>query len=110
LARDKQKVYSDPTSQPLAPRVNVGDCAKITLTNEIPGATTFDGWSKTTIHIHHVQFDVQGFDGVSTGFAYEHSVRPYAVEDSARDWSRPSRPPPGAATNYAPAKCGTRTR
>ena len=33
------------------------------------------------MHIHHVQFDVQGSDGVSTGFAYEHSVRPYKVED-----------------------------
>ncbi len=81
LAQDKRKVYSDPTSQPLALRVNVGDCAKVTLTNEIPDATTFDGWSKTTMHIHHVQFDVQGSDGVSTGFAYEHSVRPYQVED-----------------------------
>ena len=81
LAQDKAKVYSDPTSQPLALRVNVGDCAKVTLTNEIPDASTFDGWSKTTMHIHHVQFDVQGSDGVSTGFAYEHSVRPYQIED-----------------------------
>ena len=33
------------------------------------------------MHIHHVQFDVQGSDGVSAGFAYEHSVRPYQVTD-----------------------------
>ncbi len=33
------------------------------------------------MHIHHVQFDVQGSDGVTAGFAYEHSVRPYQVED-----------------------------
>jgi manganese oxidase len=82
LAQDKQKVYHDPTSQPLALRVNVGDCAKVTLTSEIPDTSAFDGFSKTSIHIHHVQFDVQGSDGVSTGFAYEHSVRPYSVEDS----------------------------
>ena len=82
LAQDKAKTYSDPNSQPLALRVNVGDCAKVTLTNEIPDLSTFDGWSKTTIHIHHVQFDVQGSDGVSTGYAYEHSVRPYQVEDT----------------------------
>ena len=82
LAQDKAKVYADPNSQPLALRVNVGDCAKVTLTNEIPDTSTFDGWSKTTIHIHHVQFDVQGSDGVSTGYAYEHSVRPYGVEDT----------------------------
>ena len=82
LAQDKAKTYADPNSQPLALRVNVGDCAKVTLTNEIPDTTAFDGWSKTTIHIHHVQFDVQGSDGVSTGFAYEHSTRPYTVEDT----------------------------
>ena len=82
LAPDKQRIYHDPTAQPLALRVNVGDCAKVTLTSEIPDVDAFDSWSKTTIHIHHVQFDVQGSDGVSTGFAYEHSVRPYSVEDS----------------------------
>ena len=36
-------------------------------------------FSKVSMHIHHVQFDVQGSDGVSAGYAYEHSVRPYQV-------------------------------
>ena len=34
------------------------------------------------MHIHHVQFDVQGSDGVSAGYAFEHSVRPYQVADA----------------------------
>src|SRR3954447_3968360 len=82
LAHDKAATYADPTKgDPLAIRANVGDCVGITLTNEIPDASVFDGFSKVEMHIHHVQFDVQGSDGVSTGYAYEHSVRPYQVED-----------------------------
>jgi manganese oxidase len=82
LAQDKDAMYAgNRPTDPLALRVNVGDCAKVTLTNEMTDVGAFDGNSKTTIHIHHVQFDVQGSDGVSTGFAYEHSVRPYKVED-----------------------------
>src|SRR3954452_16153715 len=53
------------------------------LTNDIPDASTFDKGSSVEIHIHHVPFDVQGSDAVSTGLAYEHSVRPYQVEDPA---------------------------
>src|SRR4051812_29741290 len=83
LAHDKAATYADPAkSDPLAIRANEGDCIAITLTNEIPDASAFDKVSKVEIHIHHVQFDVQGSDGVSTGFAYEHSVRPYQVTDS----------------------------
>ena len=82
LAHDKAATYADPDKgTPLAIRANQGDCIAVTLTNEIPDASAFDGWSKTTMHIHHVQFDVQGSDGVSAGFAYEHSVRPYQAED-----------------------------
>ena len=82
LAKNKSATYADPAkSDPLAIRANQGDCIAITLTNEIPDASAFDNFSKTTMHIHHVQFDVQGSDGVSAGFAYEHSVRPYQVED-----------------------------
>ena len=83
LAHDKAATYADPAkSDPLAIRANQGDCIAVTLTNEIPDAAAFDRFSKTTMHIHHVQFDVQGSDGVSAGFAYEHSVRPYQVSDS----------------------------
>ncbi len=82
LAKDKAATYADPAkSDPLAIRANQGDCIAVTLTNEIPDASVFDNFSKVTMHIHHVQFDVQGSDGVSAGFAYEHSVRPYQVED-----------------------------
>ncbi|WP_458538723.1 multicopper oxidase domain-containing protein [Oryzihumus sp.] len=82
LAHDKEDVYANrKPSEPLAIRANQGDCIAVTLTNEIPDSDTFDGWSKTTMHIHHVQFDVQGSDGVSAGFAFEHSVRPYKVGD-----------------------------
>ena len=83
LAHDKMATYADPTkTDPLAIRANQGDCIAVTLTNEIPDASAFDNFSKTTMHIHHVQFDVQGSDGVSAGYAYEHSVRPYKVSDS----------------------------
>ena len=82
LAKNVAKVRSGQMpAEPLAIRTNVGDCAAVTLTNEMPDAGAFDGFSKTTMHIHHVQFDVQGSDGVTAGFAYEHSVRPYQVED-----------------------------
>src|SRR4051794_13629354 len=76
LAHDKAATYADPAkSDPLAIRANEGDCVAITLTNEIPDASAFDKFSKVEMHIHHVQFDVQGSDGVSTGYAFEHSVR-----------------------------------
>ncbi len=82
LAKDKPQVLdgTKPVT-PLAIRANQGDCVAITLTNEMTDANAFDNFSKTSMHIHHVQFDVQGSDGVSAGFAYEHSVRPYKVED-----------------------------
>ena len=83
LAKDKAATLADPArSDPLAIRANAGDCVAITLTNEIPDASAFDKFSKTSMHIHHVQFDIQGSDGVSAGFAYEHSVRPYSVTDT----------------------------
>ena len=82
LAHDKVATYADPAkSDPLAIRVNQGDCVAFTLTSEIPDASAFDNFSKTSMHVHHVQFDVQGSDGVSAGFAYEHSVRPYQISD-----------------------------
>ena len=83
LAKDKQATYDDVNkSDPLAIRSNQGDCVGITLTNEIEDAEAFDRFSKSSMHIHHVQFDVQGSDGVSAGFAYEHSVRPYSTNDA----------------------------
>ena len=34
------------------------------------------------MHIHHVQFDPTGSDGTSVGYSYEHSIRPYTIEDT----------------------------
>jgi len=80
LAHDKDALLASPDKgEPLAIRANQGDCVAITLTNEMTDASAFDGFSKVSMHIHHVQFDVQGSDGVSAGFAYEHSVRPYKL-------------------------------
>ena len=80
LAKDKNQILADgERGEPLAIRANQGDCVAITLTNEVPDAKAFDKFSKVSMHIHHVQFDVQGSDGVSAGYAYEHSVRPYQL-------------------------------
>ncbi|MBO9522819.1 MAG: multicopper oxidase domain-containing protein [Nocardioidaceae bacterium] len=78
LAKNKAALLADPEKgEPLAIRANQGDCVALTLNSEIPDDKTFDNFSKVSMHIHHVQFDIQGSDGVSAGFAYEHSVRPY---------------------------------
>ena len=68
--------------EPLAIRMNVGDCANVTLTSEETDAGVFDGYAKVEMHIHHVQFDPQGSDGTSAGYNFEHSIRPYAAEDT----------------------------
>lgn len=64
--------------EPLAIRSNVGDCVAITLSNRIDTARTvaegYEELSKTNMHTHFVQFDVQGTDGVITGFNFETSV------------------------------------
>ena len=83
LAHDKDATLADgDRGEPLAIRANQGDCVAITLTNEIPDNKAFDKFSKVSMHIHHVQFDVQGSDGVSAGYAYEHSVRPYQLSSA----------------------------
>ncbi|GAB3861841.1 hypothetical protein GCM10028801_26420 [Nocardioides maradonensis] len=84
LAQDKDRILNagPDVGEPLAIRANQGDCVAITLNSMIPDDKAFDGYSKVSMHIHHVQFDVQGSDGVSAGFAYEHSVRPYTVTDA----------------------------
>jgi len=82
LAHDKKGVLNGTKpAQPLAIRANVGDCVAITLTNEETDASMFNGFAKTNMHIHHVQFDPQASDGVITGASFEQSVRPYKVED-----------------------------
>ncbi|HVE63100.1 MAG TPA: hypothetical protein VNB94_04805 [Mycobacteriales bacterium] len=66
---------------PLAIRANAGeDCLDLTLTSELVDSPENNGFAKVNAHVHFVQFDVQGSDGVTAGFNYEQSVRPWAVE------------------------------
>ena len=67
--------------QPLAIRANAGeDCVDVVLKSELTDTGENHFYSKTNMHIHFVQFDIQGSDGVDTGFNYETSVRPFKVE------------------------------
>jgi manganese oxidase len=68
--------------EPLAIRMNVGECGAITLTSEETDKATFGGFAKVEMHIHHVQFDPSGSDGTSIGYSFEHSIRPYTIEDT----------------------------
>ncbi|MCI0794185.1 MAG: multicopper oxidase domain-containing protein, partial [Chloroflexi bacterium] len=66
---------------PLAIRANAGeDCVDILFKSELEDTGENSFFSKANIHVHFVQFDVQGSDGVNTGFNYETSVRPFTVE------------------------------
>ncbi|MFL5680203.1 MAG: hypothetical protein ACJ77B_06345, partial [Chloroflexota bacterium] len=88
LAEDKDAIYAgtkvyagDPHAEPLALRANIGDCIALTYTSELKDGGNEVPFSKTNIHIHHVQFDTQGSDGVISGFSYEQSIRPYKIVD-----------------------------
>jgi FtsP/CotA-like multicopper oxidase with cupredoxin domain len=96
------------TPNPLAVRANSGDCIAVTLTNELtntqdktngvspaPDVNVFD---EVNIHIHFVQFDLQGSDGVITGDNFETAVRP--------DFSTPAAPVAGETTLTAAAPAG----
>jgi FtsP/CotA-like multicopper oxidase with cupredoxin domain len=88
LAQDKDGIYAGTkvyaglaSREPLAIRGNIGDCLAITYTSELKDGGEEVPFSKTNIHIHHVQFDTQASDGVITGFSYEQSIRPYKIVD-----------------------------
>jgi hypothetical protein len=84
LAEDEAAVRADPARRtPLAMRANAGeDCLDVLLTNTIPDNADHP-FSKVGAHIHFVQFDVQGGDGVDTGFNFEQTVRPFAATGEA---------------------------
>ena len=83
LAMNKAALLSGQLKkEPLAIRMNVGDCGAITLTSEERDQDVFGGFAKVEMHIHHVQFDPTGSDGTSVGYSYEHSIRPYTIEDT----------------------------
>lgn len=75
----------DPSS--LVLRANAGDCVNVLFTNALRETSPDEAGqgrgihSKTNIHIHLVQFDVQASDGVVTGFNYETTVRPLEGSD-----------------------------
>ncbi|MDX6552598.1 MAG: hypothetical protein QOH74_1086, partial [Gaiellales bacterium] len=82
LARDVDDVLAGRKQiEPLAIRANIGDCVAVTLTSLQHDANDFSGYSKSNIHIHHVQFDTQASDGVVTGMSYEQTIRPFKLED-----------------------------
>jgi hypothetical protein len=53
------------------------DCVDVTLVSSLTDDAETHGLSKADLHIHFVQFDVQGSDGVVAGFNPEQSVRPW---------------------------------
>jgi FtsP/CotA-like multicopper oxidase with cupredoxin domain len=53
------------------------DCIDVTLVSALTDDAETHGLSKADMHIHFVQFDVQGSDGVVAGFNAEQSVRPW---------------------------------
>lgn len=66
---------------PLAIRANAGqDCIDVLFSSQLPDNAENANFSKADVHIHFVQFDVQASDGVTAGFNFEQSVRPYTVE------------------------------
>ena len=72
---------SDDLKTPLAIRANAGeDCIDIVFKSELEDTGENGFFSKVNIHVHFVQFDIQGSDGVNTGFNYETSVRPFTAE------------------------------
>jgi hypothetical protein len=82
LKEEEDAVRADNARKtPLAIRANAGeDCVDIVFKSELEDSGENYFFSKANIHVHFVQFDVQGSDGVVTGFNYETSVRPFTVE------------------------------
>src|SRR6185436_15898786 len=78
LNKDKADVIAGrKPAVPLAIRSNIKDCDNITLVSEMTDTGAFGGFAKSNLHIHHVQFDIQGSDGASAGYVFDQSMRPY---------------------------------
>jgi FtsP/CotA-like multicopper oxidase with cupredoxin domain len=80
------KLYrGDPRSRvPLIVRARAQrDCIDVTLVSALQDDAETHGLSKADLHIHFVQFDVQGSDGVVAGFNAEQSVRPWRTASVA---------------------------
>ena len=104
---ERDGLLDDPSQRtPLVLRTNaVADCVDVTLTSEVADRPENHWLSKVNAHIHFVQFDVQGSDGVDAGFNYEQSVRPWPVESETIEKSvgtGNTRLPVANATRFSP--------
>jgi len=81
LRQQEDAVRRDPGLRvPLVVRANAGeDCIDVLLRSELSDSPDQPP-SKVSVHVHFVQFDVQGSDGVDAGFNYEQTVRPFRLE------------------------------
>ena len=82
---DEAEVRADNARKgPVVIRANAGeDCMDILFKSELPDSRENTLFIKVNIHMHSAQFDIQGSDGVTPGFNYEQSVRPFATEGEA---------------------------
>lgn len=82
LREEEGRVRADADHRvPLALRARAGEeCLDLTLVSELSDSRRNALNSKVGVHVHFVQFDVQASDGVTIGFNYEQTVRPFAVE------------------------------
>jgi FtsP/CotA-like multicopper oxidase with cupredoxin domain len=79
VKENEERARGDPEFKvPLAIRANQGDCVDIIFVNELEETGEDAELSKTNIHIHFVQFDVQASDGVISGASFEQSPRPFS--------------------------------
>jgi len=82
LKSQEEQVRADHEMKtPLAIRTNAGEeCVDVIFKSELEDTRENNFFSKVSLHIHFVQFDVQASDGVDAGFNYEQTIRPFTVE------------------------------
>jgi FtsP/CotA-like multicopper oxidase with cupredoxin domain len=84
IEQEKQKVLANKDNlEPLLLRGNLGDCIEVTFKNEIPEGFKLptkdqpeEEVTSMSMHIHFVAFDLQGSDGVATGYNYQSFIKP----------------------------------
>ncbi len=108
LRQQEDAVRRDPGLRvPLVVRANAGeDCIDVLLRSELSDSPDQPP-SKVSVHVHFVQFDVQGSDGVDAGFNYEQTVRPFRLEGeslSAPSASHDSSIQVGATDRFQPGE------
>jgi FtsP/CotA-like multicopper oxidase with cupredoxin domain len=81
LNKDKDDVLAGrKPAEPLALRGHAGDCIDLTLSTELEPEAG-GALPRSNMHIHHLQFDVQGSDGASAGMVFDQSILPYRRVD-----------------------------